>query len=290
MAKQSTPDWKDYTLLDSGNGRKLERFGAHTFDRPEPRAIWKPAVPREIWAQADAAYHLNARGGGGKWTFRREIERSWPMEYKGLRFWAEVSESRQLGVFPENAAQWDWIEAQVQEADRPVRALNLFGYTGLATLAAARAGAEVTHVDAAKRAVSLAKRNQQLSGLADKPIRWIVDDALKFVRREARRGRQYEGIIMDPPKYGLGPNKERWEFGQVFGELCAACRDVLSEGPRFVAVTAYALEEPAEMLRPYIEKMMAGFGGTVEVGELVTVEQSAGRKIAGAIYARWEKN
>ena len=199
-----------------------------------------------------------------------------------------MTESRHLGVFPENAAHWDWIGQQIKTTGREVNLLNLFGYSGLATVAAAQAGASVTHVDAAKRAVRLASENLALSELEDAPVRWIVDDALKFTQREARRGVTYDGIIMDPPKYGLGPDKQRWEFSKLFPELCRACRDVLSDRPCFMVVTAYGLGKPPESLRPPLEEILAGRGGILETGELVTREESAGRILPNAIFARWE--
>jgi 23S rRNA (cytosine1962-C5)-methyltransferase len=281
-------DWKTYALLDSGNGRKLEQFGPNRLVRPEPRAVWRPAWPEEEYIGADAEFVPAKEGGGGEWVLKGKLNTKWEMEYKGLRFWCEVDVSRQVGVFPENAAHWDWIEEKIRGVQRPVRILNLFGYTGLASLAAARAGAEVTHVDSSRRAIRLARENQALSGLEDRPIRWIVEDALKYARREVKRGKRYEGIIMDPPKYGLGPKKERWEFFKGFETLCRVLREVLADDPLFVVVTAYALESPPDVLIPYLEAMMAGFGGNLEVGELVGLEKSAGRKISHAITARWE--
>jgi 23S rRNA (cytosine1962-C5)-methyltransferase len=245
-------------------------------------------LPEEKWLRADAEFLLNQEGGGGTWALRSAMDTKWAMDYKGLRFWCQIETSRQVGVFPENAAHWDWIEQKIGGAKRPVKVLNLFGYTGLASLAAARVGAEVTHVDSSRRAIRLARENQALNSLEDHPIRWIVEDALKFARREVRRGKQYEGIIMDPPKYGLGPKKERWEFFKGFGALCGVLRELLSDDPLFVVVTAYALESPADVLAPYLEAMMAGFYGVLEVGEMVGLEKSAGRKISHAITARWE--
>ncbi len=280
--------WETYTLLDSGRGRKLEQFGPYRLVRPEPRAIWRPAWPDEEWDGADAEYLLHEAGGGGEWVLRGEIETRWEMDYHGLRFWCEIGVSRQVGVFPENAAHWDWIEQIIRESKRPVNVLNLFGYTGLASLAAARGGAEVTHVDSSSRAVRLARENQALNGLEDRSIRWIVEDALKYAGREVKRGKRYDGIIMDPPKYGLGPKKERWEFFKGFEVLCDVLKELLSDDPLFVVVTAYALEKPPEVLVPYIEAMMSGHNGEVAHGELIGAEKSAGRKISHAITARWE--
>lgn len=284
----SAPRWESYTLLDSGHGRKLEQFGPYRLVRPELRAVWRPAWAEEEWLGANAEYIPQEVGGGGKWVVRGEMDTRWRMDYRGLRFWCEVDVSKQVGVFPENAVHWNWIEGKIKAAKRPVGLLNLFAYTGLASLAAVRAGAEVTHVDSSKRAVHLARENQALNGLEDCPIRWIVEDALKYTQREVRRGRRYDGVIMDPPKYGLGPKKERWEFFKGFETLCNVLREVLSDDPLFVVVTAYALENPPEVLIPYIEAMMARFDGVLEYGELIGVEKSAGRKISHAITARWE--
>lgn len=283
--------WQDYALLDSGRGRKLEQFGAYTLVRPEPKAIWKPALSPDAWVQAQAEFLPAARGGGGKWVVSRpELPERWQMNYKGLKFWLALEESKQVGVFPENAVHWDWIETKLAStaSEEPPNVLNLFGYTGLASLAAARAGAQVTHIDSSKRAVRMGQENQALSGLADKPIRWIVEDALKFAEREVRRGRRYEGILLDPPKYGLGPKKERWEFLEHFERLCATLRQCLSERPLFVVVTAYALESPPEALRPGLERLLKGLGGRLELGELVTLEKSAGRRLSQSITARWQ--
>jgi 23S rRNA (cytosine1962-C5)-methyltransferase len=179
------------------------------------------------------------------------------------------------------------LEEKISNTKRQINVLNLFAYTGLASLAAAHAGARVTHVDSAKRAISLARHNQSLSGLEDKPIRWIVDDALKFTQREIRRGVKYDAIIMDPPKYGLGPNKERWEFYKLFPELCQACRSVLSEKPLFIIVTTYGIELAPDELAQYVSDMLFGFRGDLEMGELITKEKSAGRILSKAIYVRW---
>ncbi len=279
-------DWQSYQLLDSGKGRKLERFGDYTLVRPEPRAVWKPASPG-LWDQADAEFVEANKGGGGSWTLRRHIPSRWQIRYGDLRMWIALEDSRQVGVFPENATHWDWITRQVQSAGRPLNVLNLFGYTGLASLAAASAGAAVTHIDSSRRAIRLGQENQALNGLDDHPIRWIVEDAVKFAEREVRRGNRYDGIIFDPPKFGLGPKKERWEFFEHFDHLCGILRQCLSDAPVFVVATAYALESPPEILRPGLEKLVGRKQGQLTLGELVTVEKSAGRKIAFSITGRW---
>jgi 23S rRNA (cytosine1962-C5)-methyltransferase len=289
MKEYISRDWQgEYILRDSGKGRKLEQFGGHSLIRPEPRAVWKPALPPAEWASAEAEFVPAEKGGGGAWKYRAEPLDNWQTAYKGLHFKLALEASRQVGIFPENATHWDWIEAKIGTLKEPVRVLNLFGYTGIASLAAARAGAQVVHIDSSRRAIRLGRENQALSGLQDKPIRWIEEDAVKFVEREIRRGSRYEGIIMDPPKYGLGPKKERWGFSAQFEKLCLSLRKILSKRPQFVVVTAYALEQPPEILRAPLNKMMEGFPGQLELGELVSLEKSAGRKISHSITARWE--
>lgn len=282
-----SPGWLEYALLDSGDEKKLERFGPYTLIRPESLATWRPALPQEQWDAADAAFEPAGKGEGGRWTFRRPVEPSWTMQYGALSFRVELTTSRHIGVFPEHAVHWDWIARLVWDAGRPIRVLTLFCYTGLASLAAALGGAEVTHVDASRRAVSLGRENQALSGLEERSIRWIVDDALKFVRREIRRGVRYDAIVLDPPSFGCGPKGEVWEFLKGFAELCVACREVLSDKPLLVLLTAYARRASAPELQHAIEGMMAGWAGSLEVGELETVEESAGRVIPHALSIRW---
>jgi 23S rRNA (cytosine1962-C5)-methyltransferase len=289
--------WTDYALLDSGDGLKLERFGKYVFVRPESQAMWKRSLDAE-WKQAHAVFQPTGEESGGHWDFKNKVEEKWEMRYvldpsiikKGeLRFWIMTTPGRHLGVFPEVAAHWDWFSNLIAQSKREINVLNLFGYTGLATLAAAFAGAKVTHVDASKKSVNWARENQALSNLTEKPIRWIVDDALKFVQREARRGTKYDGIILDPPKFGRGPKGEVWEVYKSLPNLFEACRACLSEDPLFVVATIYAVRASAIHVAQAIEDMMSGFGGKLEMGELVTQEQSAGRLLSQAVYARWEK-
>jgi 23S rRNA (cytosine1962-C5)-methyltransferase len=289
--------WQDYALLDSGDGLKLERFGKYVFVRPESQAMWKRSLdPNREWKQADAVFQPTGEESGGHWGARKKIEERWAMEYplssvpSPLRFWVMTTPRRHLGVFPEVAAHWDWFSSLTAQSKREVNVLNLFGYTGLATLAAAAAGAKVTHVDASKKSVSWARENQVLSHLAEKPIRWIVDDALKFVQREARRGVKYDGLILDPPKFGRGPKGEVWEVYKSLPSLLEACRECLSKDPLFVATTVYAVRASAIHVAQAMEDMMNGFGGKIEMGELVTREQSGGRLLSQAVYARWESN
>lgn len=306
-----SPRWSDYALLDSGNGLKLERFGPYTFIRPEVQAMWRRALPKREWSAAHAVFQPSGEESGGHWEFRKTMAEKWEMEYplalqiktqrpaeKGgqpggpntaLRFVAQTTPGRHVGVFPECASHWDWMSRLIVGAGRPVRVLNLFGYTGLASLACAAAGAQVTHVDASKKAVAWARENQRLSGLEDKPIRWIVDDALKFVQREARRGVTYDGIYLDPPKFGRGPKGEVWEVYRSLPELLAACRQVWSERPLFMVLTVYAVKASAVHLAQSLQEITHGLGGNLDFGELVTREQSAGRLLSQAVYARWEE-
>lgn len=284
--------WQDYALLDSGDGLKLERFGRYVFVRPEAQAMWGRALSEAEWGNAHAVFEPTGEESGGHWNFKKKVEEKWQMQYSlpqggGLKFWAMTTPGRHLGLFPEGAAHWDWFNLLIAQAGRPVNVLNLFGYTGLATLAAAAAGAKVTHVDASKKAVSWARDNQALSGLSGKPIRWLVDDALKFVQREARRGVKYDGILLDPPKFGRGPKGEVWEVYKSLPSLMSACREILSEKPLFAAVTIYAVRASAIHAGQALQEMMAGFDGEMDAGELVTREQSANRLLSQAVYARW---
>lgn len=291
--------WNDYALLDSGDGLKLERFGKYVFVRPESQAMWKRTLDSE-WKNADAIFAPSGEESGGHWDFKKKVEEKWIMEYdlipshslrrkEPLRFWVMTTPGRHLGIFPEVAAHWDWFNNRIANSKQQPNVLNLFGYTGLATLAAAYSGAKVTHVDASKKSVSWARENQALSRLEDKPIRWIVDDASKFVQREARRGVKYDGIILDPPKFGRGPKGEVWEVYKSLPNLLEDCRACLSDNPLFVVTTVYAVRASAIHIAQALEDMMAGFGGKIEMGELVTREQSAGRLLSQAVYARWAR-
>ncbi len=291
----AAPNWRDYELLDSGNGLKLERFGPYRFVRPEVQAMWPPALPPARWQEAHATFQPTSEESGGHWQFKKNVPEKWEMRYplpaagpgSELRFSVMTTPGRHLGVFPECGAHWDWAAGLVRSAGRPIRVLNLFGYTGLATLACAAAGAAVTHVDASKKSVGWARENQALSGLADKPIRWIVDDALKFVQREARRGSRYDGILLDPPKFGRGPKGEVWEVYKSLPALLTACQTILSERPLFVVVTMYAVQASAIHLGQSLSEMMRTEKGGVDAGELVTRDTSGGRLLSHAVYARW---
>ena len=283
----TSPNWRDYELLDSGNGRKLEKYGPYTTVRPEPEAIWQPSLSSKEWLKADCEFVPSAEKNGGHWVSRSNIDSRWKMEYNGLKFWVQTTASRHLGVFPEQAAQWDWVEGQVTKCNRPIKVLNLFAYTGIASLAAARAGANVTHVDASHKVNLWGKENQNLSGLEDRPIRWLVDDVFKFVKREARRGILYDGIILDPPKFGRGPKGEVWEFYKILPDLLEGCRQILSPQAQFMLITAYAVKASALTLYFAIEETMRKINGNTNIGEVLLHEKSGRRAISMAIYARW---
>jgi 23S rRNA (cytosine1962-C5)-methyltransferase len=281
-------DWEDYELLDSGNGQKLERYGPYRFTRPAPQAIWKPTLDQKYWLKSQAVFQPTGQESGGVWKFLQLLqENPWNMSYKSLQFQAYASSSRHMGVFPEQAVHWDWMQDILSQSKKPARVLNLFGYTGLATLAAAHAGAQVTHVDASKKSITQARTNQDLSGLNDRPIRWIVDDAIKFLRREIRRGNRYEGIILDPPKFGRGPKGEVWEFFELFTSLVEDSVALLSDHPLFLIVTAYAIQASSLSLHFALNQALINKGGSIASGELALEEKSAGRLLSLAIYTRW---
>jgi 23S rRNA (cytosine1962-C5)-methyltransferase len=283
----TSTEWRDYQLLDSGDGQKLERFGSITLIRPEAEAIWSPALSRREWESAHAAFQPAPEENGGRWQARKPLPERWVIAYKHLRCYLQTSASRHVGLFPEQACQWDWIAEQVHRRGEGCRVLNLFGYTGLASLAAAAAGAQVTHLDASRKVVNWARDNQILSRLENSAVRWIVDDALKFVQREARRGSHYDGIILDPPKFGRGPKGEVWEFYKLLPELLKACRSILSGRPAFLVLTAYAVKASAVTLYYALQEIMHPLPGSLQAGEIALVEQSAGRLLPTAIFARW---
>lgn len=281
-------DWRDYALLDSGDGWKLERYGPYRFARPEPQALWRAQTPPDQWT-TDARFSpaSDEAEEQGRWRMNREIPSSWPMQFGDLKFLARCTPFRHLGFFPEQSVQWTWMRERLEPGSR---VLNLFGYTGVASLIAAQAGAQVTHVDASKKSVTFARENQALAGLEDKPIRWIVDDALAFVKREARRGKQYEGVILDPPKFGRGPNGETWRIEENLAELLAELPALLApagDKPRFVIATLYALRLSHLALARTLTDAIEGLGGEIDAGEMALAEDKTGRLLPTALYARW---
>ncbi len=279
--------WKDYELLDSGGGAKLERFGTVTSIRPDSKAFWKRSLKDGSWDRAQAVFEEGPGESGSHWSPKSIADRRWPMEYEGIKFWVQPTPFRHMGFFPEQANHWDWMRGILSGAGRETKVLNLYGYTGLATLAAAAAGAAVTHIDASKKSITWARENQTLSGLDERPIRWIPEDALKFVEREGRRGSRYDGIIIDPPKFGRGPNGEVWKLEDSLGTLMDACQGILSEEPLFVVLTMYAANVSALSAYYLLQDLVGDRGGRLAAGELVLPEKSGGRMLPAAIFARW---
>jgi 23S rRNA (cytosine1962-C5)-methyltransferase len=275
--------WADYALIDSGNGRKLERYGPYRLIRPEPQALWAPAV--EDW-NADGAFVPGSdEDGGGQWQFNTKLpQHGWSSEWEGLTFNTKPTPFRHLGYFPDMAPVWSWMRDH-----QPATALNLFGYTGVGSLALAAKGAEVTHVDASKKSVDQARTNAALSLLHDKPIRWIVDDAAKFTAREVRRGKRYDGIVLDPPKFGRGPEGEVWRLEEGLPGLIADCRKLIDRDSKFLFLTVYAVRMSALAIGELVRQACADLGGTVECGELGVREETRGLILPTAIFARWSR-
>lgn len=279
--------WTDYALLDSGDGFRLEKFGPYELIRPDKQVIWKRGLPGEAWKSAQAEFTLGRGERGGQWRYKAEIPESWTIKYKDLIIVIHADESRNLGVFPEQAANWDWLRREIKSASRPVNILNLFGYTGLATIAAAKAGARVTHVDASKRMIRFGRINQEKNGLIDHPIRWIADDVVKFVSRENRRGNKYDGIVMDPPKFGRGPKGEIWEVMKMLPNLIDECIKLMASEPILFLVTVYSAPISAVTLKNLMNDFLLKFPGIITLGEMGIEEKSIGRILPTAVYARW---
>lgn len=286
--KLLTSTWPEYELIDSGHERKFEKFGKYTLVRPENQALWRPSLQEAEWNRADAVL-TKAPERRGEWKIMSKLPKSWIMPYQDFKLQIKLTPFGHVGVFPEQTEHWSWIKYQIEKAKRPLNVLNLFGYTGGSTLAAAAAGASVTHVDASKPSVAWASENAELSKLKDRPIRWIVDDAIKFVAREARRNAKYDAIIMDPPKFGRGPDGEMWQFERSFIELLKHCRRVISANPQFIIITAYAIPISSLTLENMMHDFMNGYNGDVESGELTLRETTGKRLLSTSIYSRWSR-
>ena len=283
--------WADYGLVDSGGGRKLERYGRYRFVRPEPQAMWAPASAE--W-DADGEFVPGSdEEGGGRWRFAKPVPREgWQLGWQEVRFRAQTTPFRHLAFFPDMAPQWAWMRERLglsTGSGQAAEALNLFGYTGVGTLAMAAAGARLVHVDASKKSVEAARANAALSGMADRPIRWLVDDAARFAAREVRRGRRYDGIVLDPPKYGRGPDGEVWRLEEDLPGLIADCRRLLDSDSRFLVLTVYAVRMSALAIGELVSQALAGLGGRVECGEMAVREEARGLLLPTAIFARWAR-
>ena len=281
--------WKDYELLDASDGERLERWGTHILIRPDPQVIWKNVARHPAWKKADGVYR-RSESGGGRWV-KNDLPESWNIRYGSARFVLRPMGFKHTGLFPEQAANWDWFSDLIRKAGRPVKVLNLFAYTGGATVAAAAAGASVVHVDAAKGMVAQAKENAALSNLANAPIRYIVDDCKKFVEREIRRGNRYDGIIMDPPSYGRGPSGEVWKLEDNIDELIALAAQILSDDPLFFLVNSYTTGLSPLTMRYLLDlRVKSRYGGTVESDELALRVTQSGAYLPCGAATRWQKN
>ncbi|MEK7646257.1 MAG: class I SAM-dependent methyltransferase [Patescibacteria group bacterium] len=299
------PSQANYELLDSGEGEKLERFGAHVLSRPDPQALWNKSLPETDWKKADAYFTRDS--SGAEWAYRGNMPlEKWSIEFGGLKLWIKPTAFKHTGLFPEQASNWSWLQdiikkqkaksdsEKVQGVSEDIEVLNLFGYTGGASLACAQAGAKVVHIDSSKAAVTWARENAELSGLSDKPIRWIVEDVRAFVEREIKRGRTYDGIIMDPPAFGHGPDSEVWKIEEHFRTLVEECKKLLKPlddargGPLFFLINGYSAGYSAIAYENNLLSLQKTFGGEIEIGELTLQESGPEKRLLPCgIFARW---
>ena len=296
----------NYALLDCGNARKLERYGPYVIDRPEAQAFWQRELDENEWGRADAVFTGDVDEDGiGRWQFAHQpLGETWPLIWESednlvltgpassrLNFLGRFTSFRHVGVFPEQAAHWQFIEQQIiaksQAKQRPLKLLNLFGYTGIASLVAARAGAHVTHVDASKKAIGWARENQQLANLGDRPIRWICDDAVKFCQREIRRGNHYDAIILDPPKFGRGPKGEIWQLFESLPLMVDLCRELISSNPAFVILTSYSIRSSFYATHEIMQEVFGDCSGELQSGELIIRTQNSSRCLSTSLFSRW---
>lgn len=282
MQNQITKGWADYTLLDSGEGERLERFGKYLIVKPDPSAVWDKSLPSTDWQKANAVFDKFERN----WKTDQNFPEKWQVSYKTLKFWLKLTPFKHTGLFPEQHLQWDFVTESIKDK-KNIKVLNLFGYTGALSLAAAMAGATVTHIDASRPALTWAKENQNLSGLDNATIRYIPEDSILFTQREIKRGNQYDGIIMDPPVYGHGPKGEVWDFNKHFPILLDNCLQLLSEKPLFILVNAYAVSTSSISLGNILMSKTKTLGGKVVSGEVGLEEATGGRVLSTGIYALW---
>jgi 23S rRNA (cytosine1962-C5)-methyltransferase len=287
----ASPGFADYALLDSGDGRKLERFGRFTVERPESQALWRPVLEPGIWLRADATFkptNADEEGDGGRWRTNTAVPETWPVLVRDITMLCRLTSFRHLGIFPEQLPHWEWMIGWLRgKRARPQRVLNLFAYTGAASLLAASTGAEVTHVDASRKAIGWAKQNQAVSRLGEAPIRWILDDARKFVAREARRANRYQLILIDPPKFGRGPNGEAWDVFAHLAPLLRDCAQLLAPGRAALVLTTYAIRASALATDGLVRECLGGRRGATESGELAVIEEAGGRLLPTSLYTRW---
>ena len=282
--------WPEYELIDSGNQQKLERFGSKTLNRFEPDATWEPALGDKSWNTAFNQYISNQSNKTGYWKDKDKTQVIWNIDLDNLTFVLKLSKSQHIGIFPEQVENWRWLHNIVKNTKQPIHILNLFAYTGVASLYCSHSGGTVTHVDASKTAIELGKKSQSLSGLEQEPIRWIFDDVIKFVDREIRRGNKYEGILLDPPLFGRGPKGEIWKFEDAIDELLKKLNHLFSGRKSFFLITAYNIPIKEMILAKKAEKYFIKFNGTIEYGPLIQIEKSAGRHLKQSVYVRGYKN
>ena len=293
---------KEYELLDSGDGKKLERYGKYIMSRPDPEALWKRNLGDKEWQESDLEFIRN--GTKNKWIIKNGVPNNWDIVYGDLKFSIKPTSFKHIGLFPEQLPNWEWMSELIRCGKRPclkgsqgkasgsnsISVLNLFAYTGGATLACAKAGAEVAHVDASKNAVEWARKNAELSGLTDAPIRWLIEDVTLFLKREIKRGRKYDAIIMDPPAFGHGPKDELWKIEEDFLNLMNLCRQVLSDDPLFILINGYTAGYSSIVYQNNLMDLMKNYKGKVEGGELAIEETKSKRLLPCGIFARWERN
>lgn len=284
---------KDYELIDSGDGEKLERFGKYILNRPDPQALWSKGLGADIWKKADAHFIKESQSQNKSgWNFKNKIEDSWSIDYAGLNLIIKPTAFKHVGLFPEQASNWEWLEERVKlkRQNEDFEIINLFGYTGGASLICAKAGAKVVHVDSSKSAIAWGKENAEISKLSDKPIRWILEDVRIFVEREIKRGRKYDGIIMDPPAFGHGANNEIWKIEDDFIKLVESCLKILKDKPGFFLINGYSAGYSALAYENLLKPMVQKYGGKIEMGELAITEskdQKTARLLPCGIFARW---
>ena len=281
-------EWKDYEILDMANGEKLERWGNIYLIRPDPQIIWKDKSYPNKWNMANARYN-RSNTGGGAWEYKKRLPESWQIKYKNLTFNVKPMGSKHTGLFPEQAVNWDWMIKKIKDSKREINVLNLFAYTGGATVACLSAGAKVCHVDSSKGMTTWAKENVESSGLRDRPVRFIIDDVIKFVQREIRRERKYDAIIMDPPSYGRGKNGEVWQFENNISDLVELCTKVLSDDPLFFLINSYTTGISSKVLENLLYLNMKKYKGIISSGEIGLPMKDSKLVLPCGIYGRWEK-
>ena len=281
-------DWKDYEILDMANGEKLEVWKNVCLIRPDPQIIWQDKTYPEIWKTAHARYHRSNSGGGG-WKMEKKIPQNWQVHYKELTFNIKPMGFKHTGLFPEQAVNWDWMIQKIKQENRPIKVLNLFAYTGGATVACLSAGASVCHVDSSKGMTDWAKENVKSSGLSDKPVRFLIDDVVKFVQREIRRGNQYDAIIMDPPSYGRGKNGEVWQFENQIAKLVELCEKVLSDNPLFFLINSYTTGISSKVLENILRLKLKRNRGKITSGEVGLPMKNSDLVLPCGIFGRWDK-